>query len=203
MTAPFVPQPRAVPDAITNVMPYATNIALSAVGNVATYQFRGNSIFDPDLTSTGHQPLGHDEFAAMYQRYRVHASRVVLYACNTGDPGLPVQLVIHATNNSTLITNFDTVMEQPYMRTLTLEVDSNGGSCKKLTFPWMSTKKIKGTHMTELDDRFQASYGANPSIEWYWNLYAFTYGGTGVFVDCYAVIEYLVESFDREQLLQS
>lgn len=37
------------------------------------YQFRLNSIYDPDLTSTGHQPLGRDQLALLYNRYRVFA----------------------------------------------------------------------------------------------------------------------------------
>ncbi len=35
------------------------------------YEFRLNSIYDPNLTGTGHQPYMHDQFATMYGRYRV------------------------------------------------------------------------------------------------------------------------------------
>ncbi len=35
------------------------------------YVFRLNSLYDPDLTGTGHQPYGFDQFAALYSRYKV------------------------------------------------------------------------------------------------------------------------------------
>ncbi len=33
--------------------------------------FRANSIFDPDFTNVGHQPMFRDQVAALYQSYRV------------------------------------------------------------------------------------------------------------------------------------
>jgi hypothetical protein len=35
--------------------------------------WRLNSLFDPNLTGTGHQPYGFDQLAALYQRYLVYA----------------------------------------------------------------------------------------------------------------------------------
>lgn len=39
-----------------------------------TYTFRCNSLFDPDLTGTGHQPLRYDQLAAMFNSYRVRGA---------------------------------------------------------------------------------------------------------------------------------
>lgn len=35
------------------------------------HEFRLNSIYDPDLSGTGHQPYMYDQFATLYGRYRV------------------------------------------------------------------------------------------------------------------------------------
>jgi hypothetical protein len=44
-----------------------------AAGAVNDQIYRANSVFDPDRTGGGHQPLGFDQAAALYNRYRVHA----------------------------------------------------------------------------------------------------------------------------------
>ncbi len=41
-----------------------------------TYSFRGNGVFDPDKTGTGHQPRGYDQYAALYQYVTVTASHI-------------------------------------------------------------------------------------------------------------------------------
>lgn len=43
---------------------------------IASHVFRANSIFDPDFTSTGHQPLMRDEYALLYASYRVISSKI-------------------------------------------------------------------------------------------------------------------------------
>lgn len=41
-----------------------------------------NSIFDPDFTSIGHQPLGHDQWKAMYKSYEVLGCKVTIEVVN-------------------------------------------------------------------------------------------------------------------------
>jgi len=40
------------------------------------WNFRANSIFDPDQTGTGHQPYGHDTYATMWNHYTVLGSKI-------------------------------------------------------------------------------------------------------------------------------
>lgn len=49
-----------------------------AAGAIGTYQFRANGIFDPNITSTGHQPMGHDEWAQFYNHYTVLGSKITV-----------------------------------------------------------------------------------------------------------------------------
>lgn len=53
---------------------YYDDVILSAT-NTATYAeyiFSQNSIYDPDITGTGHQPRGRDQYTALYENYLVH-----------------------------------------------------------------------------------------------------------------------------------
>ncbi len=56
----------------TALLKYATEVTITgAPGANASHVFRLNSIFDPDFTGIGHQPLAHDQWALLYGRYTV------------------------------------------------------------------------------------------------------------------------------------
>ena len=58
-------------------MNYADTISLApGAAAITNHAFRCNSIFDPDYTSTGHQPLLHDEYQGLYGSYRVLSSKI-------------------------------------------------------------------------------------------------------------------------------
>lgn len=71
--------PRAVgPPKYQNVKMSYTTISggtISATSSL-TYQWRLNSLFDPDYTGIGYQPYFHDQYSAMYSRYRVYGCKV-------------------------------------------------------------------------------------------------------------------------------
>ncbi len=54
------------------------------------WDFRLNSIFDPDFTGTGHQPKYHDTFATLYQKYLVHNVDITLEFYDTSADGIIV-----------------------------------------------------------------------------------------------------------------
>lgn len=58
---------------------YVDVVTMSAGGGPGlstTYQFRTNSMYDPDYTGVGHQPLFRDEMAAQYKSYTVLYSKI-------------------------------------------------------------------------------------------------------------------------------
>lgn len=91
---------------------YCETVSVSPSGGiVSSYVFRANGIFDPNYTGTGHQPMGRDTWATMYNHYLVTGSRIratflptvggylpVAYGCLLHDSGS-----LTATNASTLI----------------------------------------------------------------------------------------------------
>lgn len=65
----------------TNLVYYDTitlNPSTNALTNLngAIWQFRINSCYDPDYTGAGHQPMYHDNYSALFQKYRVIASKI-------------------------------------------------------------------------------------------------------------------------------
>lgn len=52
------------------------NINPPASGNVAAHYFHANGMYDPDHTGAGHQPLGYDQWATIYDHYTVLSSKI-------------------------------------------------------------------------------------------------------------------------------
>lgn len=44
------------------------------------WSYRINSIFDPDYSATGHQPMYHDQYAQLYTQYRVDKVKIICEA---------------------------------------------------------------------------------------------------------------------------
>lgn len=50
---------------------YSDVRVLTAAANYNGYTYRGNSLFDPDQTGVGSQPVYFDQLSALYQKYRI------------------------------------------------------------------------------------------------------------------------------------
>jgi hypothetical protein len=54
----------------------ALGFTLAVSGNVSTYFFTANGMYDPNVTGTGHQPLGFDQMMLMYEQCTVINSSI-------------------------------------------------------------------------------------------------------------------------------
>lgn len=94
-----VPPPKkiakTIPDYTTIKLGYYERVASGSVVAPAlmNYVFRLNSIFDPDVTAAGHQPLGRDHWAGVYKYYRVLAADVKLHWYNATDVTAAVRTI--------------------------------------------------------------------------------------------------------------
>jgi hypothetical protein len=53
-------------------------------GALSVYFFTANGLFDPNITGTGHQPMGFDTMMQYYEQYTVIRSKITVVAYNTG-----------------------------------------------------------------------------------------------------------------------
>jgi len=64
---------------------YEFQLSLSSTaGAIATYIFSANGVYDPNITGTGHQPMGFDTLMLYYEQYTVVASKITFTASNGG-----------------------------------------------------------------------------------------------------------------------
>lgn len=59
------------PDSMVTTLSYADQVSFTVASPYSSYVFRGNSLYDPDYTSTGHQPRYFDTLMAVYTKYKV------------------------------------------------------------------------------------------------------------------------------------
>ncbi len=68
------------PKSLSGVLPYAgiANSVTPGAGSTGVYIFSANGCYDPDITSTGHQPRGFDNYMALYDHYLVRKARIIV-----------------------------------------------------------------------------------------------------------------------------
>lgn len=191
-----------IPDSRRTSLTYADIITLAPATAITQYTFRGNSIYDPDQTSTGHQPLYHDQMAQLYSRYRVYGSSIQLAIVNQ-QVASALQMTVIPASDIITFTGSTYPPEYPYAKKARLI--GVGGIFTSEVVHRMTTSEILGLRSREiLDQDYSALMNANPSSEWYWQVVLQNLSSAQD-VDCslQVTIRYDVEFYDRVTITPS
>jgi len=72
--------PSGMPRIRTSKLRYCANYQMSCTAvNVGWVDMRANSVFDPDYSTGGQQPMGYDQWAALFNQYVVVGSKLTAY----------------------------------------------------------------------------------------------------------------------------
>jgi len=159
-----------------------------------------NSIYDPNRSGTGHQPMGRDQWATMYNRYRVHSAKVEVTFNYMHGSGL--QATIIGTNDTASIAPYDAAAEQP----MSVSGSNTGYGNRIKLKKTFNLPRLNGQTKQQYiaDDRFQAQMGSNPSELLCLHIVTAPGDGVSTYVYSYSVkIVYTVEFFDGITLAQS
>lgn len=98
----------------------------STSGILAFHRFQLNTLFDPDISATGHQPFGRDQWAALYNKYLVTSATIKVKWANIATNNIPHVCGITLDKDTTNQGNLDTRLErQQGLATNTLLANSN------------------------------------------------------------------------------
>lgn len=174
---------------------YCENVVLSlALPNVLYgYQFQ-SSIFDPDFTGVGHQPLWHDQFNVLYDKYRVYGIKYDIM-CKSDGAYVMTTITVKPNENSAQDTAQYTLLERREGPSVTLEGPNGKASRMK---GYMSVAKTYGLSKKEYlnDDGFVSAMSSNPSKLAFLQIYGVTIGGL-CNVTCKVHLTYYVEFMQR------
>lgn len=194
-----------VPDRIFTKLRYAEffDLAPQQAGTpgMVSYSFR-SSLFDPNYTGLGHQPLWHDQLQAMYGRYRVIGMKYRFVLCNTNTNQLCTMAVEKADGPpQNPAVGYTTILERRGVRPVNINPSQSNPT---IVQGYMHVGKPYGLTKTDFmaDEDFEANFGANPAKMSYINLYCVTQN-TSAIVNCQASIEYYVEIQKQVLVAQS
>lgn len=162
-------------------------------------QYNLNSLYDPDRSGTGHQPMHYDQLTAIYNRYRVLSAKVTISYSLCGANGAICAVL--GSNSDTSITNYNELLEQPIVSSKTLAYLGDPVVIVKK----FSLAKLSGATRTEYkgSDRYEALTNASPTetliahvgiADLKYASFAYTYN---------IKIEYIADMFDIKQTTES
>jgi hypothetical protein len=190
------------PARILRSLRYATSVGItSTLGIPSSYVFAANGLFDPDITSTGHQPMGFDQMMLSYNHYAVVRSRIFITFRNDSSSSQPTCLV-GARADSTPLTVPERILEFGLDNSTTLEFKGVSGSAKSLESK-LDIGKFQGVVNVVDDDELHGNVAANPNELTYWHVQLWDSGGLTCTVRVDVVIEYDSWFLEPRELTES
>lgn len=148
-------------------------------GNVASTDltWRGNSIYDPDYSGTGTQPMGYDQYSTLYDYVVVMGSKINFKILPGADT--VCQFCVYPSLATSATTVALALREIPYGRTKTGGIyNIEGNGFFKLS-NYMTTAKMFCVSKQHVRDtaNYSHSTATNPTNPWYWHLTVETQSG--------------------------
>jgi len=153
------------PTKIITILKYVDLYGLtSTAGGIANQVFSMNSVFDPDVTGVGHQPMYFDRYQAIYNNYRVLGSRLTAEISPTtpvSATGPFVWGINGSFSSASLGTSSVVRMEQ---NDAVSDLFNQQEGAKRLSFAF--SPEIKLGRSSE-DDTVNGTTAASPSLQYY------------------------------------
>jgi len=144
----------------------------STAGAVGRYFFSANGLFDPNITGTGHQPLGFDQLMLLYEQCTCVFSKISVVFINNAT-GFYTRCAVSLCPDTTALSDKDEIMENGLIKTLILSPISVAGSCKTISLDCSMTSYFgRKRSVRELldDNALYTTVAANPTEQVYFCL---------------------------------
>lgn len=148
------------PRYITRLKYNQSFVLTSTLGSVVSQIFNLNSLFDPDRTGVGHQPMGYDQLTTFYTKYRVFACSWRVNVVQTQASSTSNCIVV-PINTATSLTGISQAREQP--RAIYKMVNNANGITTftgKMFLPNLAGSPVS---RYKSDDIYASQTGSSPS----------------------------------------
>lgn len=148
-------------------------------GVIQQYVFSANGVYDPNITGTGHQPLGFDTMMLYYEQYTVVSSRITITCCHNGIQAGTFAVLLAPDTTSLALPD---VVENGLIRMKTLDGRGTNGTGQRIGSLSLSCDVAKyfgrKSKADLLDDAtLSGSVAANPSEQVYFVIPAWGFSG--------------------------
>ncbi len=177
------------------------NNITSSSGLLGKFVFSANSIYDPSTTGTGHQPMGHDTWATLYNHYVVLGSRIMVQVIPS-DPAAPSLIGIYLNEDPTLeYTNSSSLIEakKGTWKTIIPSITRP----QTVTSKFSARKYFNVTDVKDNQNRIGGTMGSNPTENASFIVWYETTDNLSSTVRCIVTIDYIVSFSEPKNLPQS
>lgn len=195
--------PSGMPRTRRAYLRYADNVSITSTsGTMGSHLFRSNSCYDPDYTSTGHQPMGWDQWFLLYNHYVVVGAKISVTCLSDNSADAPYAFGVYLTDSTTApYTTWSGFREarQGSQRLIT-----GGATTNKTCSTTFSAKKFYNvTDIKDNIDRLGALVNSDPTegayfVVYYQNITSYT--DTTNFM---VTIDYIVDFSEPKNLALS
>lgn len=195
----IIRSPSIIPDRLFVKLKYFREslLAMNSAANSQVF-WRGNGAYDPEGGLGGHSPMGYDQWAQLYQNYRVHKSFIKIRLARTSES---IHMSLTPSTISSIPLNTYTAKEMPYTKYTTV---STSLALRPLVSSSMMSKKIFGVKSISYEDGFSSTVGNVPTDQWFWVMNFSSYNGSTAITAYFDIeIVYWIEFFNRIELSQS
>lgn len=139
-------------------------------GAVASYVYSANGLFDPDISGTGHQPMGFDQMMLFYEQGTVIRSRIKVTFCNTLSTYYARYAVYVSPDGSALSTSSD-ILENGLCSSGIVSISTGAGNVKEASME-LDIAKYFGRSGGDIvnDANLHSTAAANPVEQVYYVL---------------------------------
>jgi hypothetical protein len=148
-----------LPDQLEVTLRYTTELVYSAATSHIQV-FRGNSLFDPDLSGTGGQPLGFDQLKLLYGNYYVEWAECDFEFVSTANAAVTLCLAPTLSQSP----SFAELTDHPFARTRLMYGGTQNGRWGRMVSR-VRTSDLVNSPLPDTD--LSAVVGSNPVATWY------------------------------------
>jgi len=186
--------------AILRYTEHVTSIT-STLGALGSYVFRANGCYDPNYSSTGHQPMGWDQWSALYNHYVVLGAKMTLKVLPSASSTSPCII-------GTIVTDGTAV---PYSTPGSF-IEAKRGPYRlfkatdrvvSLVQKYSSKRQFNVVDVKDNVARIGSPVTADPAEEAMFNIWFFTMDNTTASPNVFISIDYIVEFSEPKDMTTS
>lgn len=173
----MVKQLSVFPNSKRTTLHYFEDIDLGIPGTaIASYAFAANGLYDPNITGTGHQPMGFDQLMVFYNHYCVLRAKVevtIRVYSSEAKCGVAVGLAVQRTSSA--VSTFSQLVEAGNMTYMHVaSIPNGGGPPPAHILHSVDVATFQGLPYPADDDTLRGTASANPAQIIYFVIYQTT-----------------------------
>lgn len=195
--------PSGIPTTRRAKLRYVTNVSLiGTTGALASNLYRANSLFDPDFTGIGHQPMGFNSWATHFNHYVVMGSKISV-SCSTFGSNTTNMVGVFLSDDTGTYANWDAFAEA--RKGVTKALPNNADKNSHMSAKYSARKFYNISDVKDNVTRIGADVGANPTDVAFFTVWAQSQNkvSTTSPIQCMVTIDYIVEFSEPKDIAQS